>query len=116
MLTLTLAVYGQGQPNILEKYEKHVRVGNFLTRWYYNLIGTSTVWKEHLILYDDNTYRYVYKGGESATFDRDEVGTWEKKDSFLLLNEEQHYLIRDGRLYLPNKPLNQKAWVMKKVK
>lgn len=116
MLILTLVAYGQEHTNVVDKYEKHVRVGNFMTRWYYDLIGTSTAWKERLILYDDQTYRYMYKGGESATFDRDEVGTWEKKDGFLLLNGEQHYLIRDGRLYLPNRPFNQRAWVMKKVK
>ena len=116
LLTLTLAAYGQEQPRVVEKYEKHARIGNFLTRWYYELIGTSTIWKEHLILFDDQTYRYVYEGGECATFDRDEVGSWEKKDGFLSLNGEQQYLIKDGKLYLPSKPVNQEAWVMKKVK
>jgi len=115
MLTLTLAAYGQEQPKVVEKYEQHTRAGNFLNRWYFDLIGTSTIWKEGLTLYDDQTYRYVYKGGESGTFDRDEVGSWEKKDSILLLNGERHYLIMDDKLYFPGKPINQEAWVMKKV-
>lgn len=115
LLTLTFEAYGQEQPRVVEKYEKHVRTGNFMTRLYHDLIGTSTIWKEHLILFDDQTYRYMYKGGECATFDKNEVGSWDKKDGFLWLNGEQHYLIKDEKLYLPSTPLSQEAWVMKKV-
>lgn len=82
MLILTITAYGQEQPRIVEEYEQHVRVGNFLTRWYYDLIGTSTIWKEHLTLYDDQIYRYVYKGGEGGTFDRDEVGSGKRRIVF----------------------------------
>lgn len=113
---MTLTAYGQEQPSIVEKYEKHIRVGSFLTHWFYDLVGTSTIWKEQLTLYTDQTYRYVFRGGECATFDRDEVGSWEKAEGFLLLSGEQHYLIKDDTLYLPSTTVNQKAWVMKKVK
>jgi hypothetical protein len=113
MLTLSLATYGQEQPRVVEKYEKHNRVDNLLTRWYYDLVGTSTSWKEQLTLYDDYSYRYVYTGGECATFDRDEVGSWEKTEDSLFLSSGQRYVRKDNKLYLPATPINQKTWVMK---
>ncbi|ARS35331.1 hypothetical protein [Pontibacter actiniarum] len=67
-------------------------------------------------MYDDQTYRYVYKGGECATFDEDEGGSWAKEGGYLLLNGEQRYLIEDDKLYLPGKPVNKKAWLMKREK
>lgn len=113
---ITVIAYGQEQPRIVEKYEKHVRTGNLLIRWYYDLRGTSTVWKERLILYDNRTYRYVYEGGECETFDRDESGSWEKTENLLLLNSEKHYIIKKDKLYNPDTPINEEAWVMRRVK
>jgi hypothetical protein len=116
MLAITLIAHGQEQPQVVATYERHARIGNFFTQWYYNARGTSTMWKEHLTLYDNQTYRYAYSGGECATFDRDESGQWEKSGHSLLLNGEERYRIKEDRLYIPGTPIHEKTWVMKKVK
>ena len=113
---MTVVANGQEQPKVIEKYEKHARIGNVFTQWFYNIRGTSTTWEVHLTLYDDQTYRFVYKGGECGTFDTDESGNWEKSKNILLLNDQKRYMIRENKLFFPDKPINKKAWVMKRVK
>ncbi|WP_018477124.1 hypothetical protein [Pontibacter roseus] len=115
-MLVTVAAHGQEQLRVVERYEKHVRTGSFLTRWYHGVRGNSTLWKESLILYGDQTYRYVYAGGECATFDTDEAGNWEKSGDFLWLSNQKRYLVKENKLYVPDTPIQEKAWVMKKRK
>ena len=116
ILGSSLKAFGQPGPNVLAKYKKTERLGNFLTRWYFDIAGTSLAWKEQLTLYSDSTYRYIYQGGECATFDMNTSGKWTIKDNVLILNEEQKYRIVNKKLYSSEPSLvNNQTWVMKKV-
>ena len=117
ILTISSTAFGQPDPVALAKYQKTERIGNFLTRWYYDIVGTSLVWKEELTLYPDSTYRYVFLGGDCATSYMSNSGKWTKDDNIIRLNNEQQYRIVKGKLYWREAPeINKHTWVMKKVK
>ncbi len=113
-MTTAVVAYGQEKPKAVETYTKHVQMGNLFTRWYYNIRGTSTVFKEQLTLYGDSTYRYVYVGGECGTFDTDETGNWRLTGNLLVLNGKPRYQIVNHKLYYPESYVSEKKWVMKK--
>ena len=106
MIFFATETSGQEKPQEIEKYRNVERLGNFMTRWYFDLVGTSLVWKETLILYSDFTFHYVFRGGECATIDEDTRGTWNKSGDTLRLTSyhggfNHTYIIANGKLYPP---------------
>ena len=111
---------GKEKPKKISEYNDVERMGNFLTRWYFDIMGTSLVWKQKLILYSDSTYHYTFKAGECATIDKDSKGNWRIKNDTLILegnaNSFNHkYVIANDKLYLPEIDVenNPKNWIMK---
>lgn len=111
---------GKEKPKKISEYNDVERMGNFLTRWYFDIMGTSLVWKQKLILYSDSTYHYTFKAGECATIDEDSKGNWRIKNDTLILegnaNSFNHkYVIANDKLYLPEIDVenNPKNWIMK---
>ena len=113
----TLA-FGQQEIEVIAKYKDTERIGNVLTRWYYDLLGTSLVWKQSLTLYSDSTYRYVYQGGECGTFDEDIQGTWTLSNNLLTLHvndlPDRAYQLIDDKLYWPETEVYDKHHVVMK--
>ena len=112
--------FGQEKPKVVAKYKNVARIGNFLTRWYYDLRGTSLVWKETLTLYADSTYQYIYRGGECGTFDEDRMSTWTVNGDTLKLETNldgfiQWYIMSDSKLYDIQADIsaNRKNWRFK---
>ncbi len=104
MLFAGLVFFEKQEKKIKAIYTKTERLGNFITRWYYDLMMTSLISKEELILFEDQTFHYKYRGGQSGTFDLDEKGKWvilrdslylEFKDDVL----DTSYLLKGNRLY-----------------
>lgn len=100
-ICISTSVFGQQEPEIIAKFKDTERIGNFLTRWYYDILGNSLVWKKSLTLYSDSTYRYVYQGGECGTFDEDTKGIWKQDGQLLILDNELTYKLINNKLYWP---------------
>ncbi|WP_416864867.1 MAG: hypothetical protein ACMVP2_20390 [Imperialibacter sp.] len=115
---VTLA-FGQAEPELLGEYKRTERMGNFLTRWYFDITGTSLIWTERLRLYSDSTYHYMYFGGDCGTFDEITKGTWSTDSTTIVLTPSDDqpptsYIPNKGRLYHPNAELfDKKSWVMR---
>lgn len=117
ILFSTLA-FGNEKARIIAKYEATVRMGNIITRLYYDIVGTSLLFKEKLILFSDNTYSYTYKGGECGTFDTKEAGTWSISNDTMYLKNDQAdlnkvYIIKDNKLYESNSDRTKDKWILK---
>ena len=117
---VAINVIGNEEPKIIGEYKDVERLGNFITRWYFDLVGTSLVWKQKLILYSDSTYHYTYQAGECATTDEDSKGIWKIKNDTLQLvaNNDFYnrtYVISNGKLYFPEIDIEKdpKNWEMK---
>ena len=95
-------------------------MGNFITRWYFDIVGTSLIWKQKLILYSDSTYHYTFTGGDCATVNEDSKGKRSIKNDTLILEGNANsfnykYVMTNEKLYFPeidveNSPKN---WIMK---
>lgn len=117
ILFSTLA-FGNEEARIIAKYEATVRMGNIITRLYYDIVGTSLLFKEKLILFSDNTYNYTYKGGECATFDTKESGIWSiSNDTMYLKNDQANsnkfYIVKDNKLYESSAERTKNKWILK---
>ena len=114
------SAFGQGTLKTVAKYKRTERIGNFVTRWYYDIIGTSLVWKESLTLYTDSTYQHIYRGGECGTFDEDKTGKWTTNGDTLCLETDSEWLIwqyvrANSKLYDLDTDIqkNPRNWAMK---
>lgn len=118
IICISTQAFGQQETKVVAKYKDTARIGTFLTRWYYDIRGTSLVWKKSLTLYSDSTYRYVYQGGECGTFDEDVKGTWIVSDNYLILKKDdlpdRTYQLVDNKLYWPKTELYDKHHVVMK--
>lgn len=117
---ISLSTLGQEELKIVSKYKDTERLGNFLTRWYYDIVGTSLVWKKRLTLYSDSTYHYTYHGGECGTFDEDRKGIWIMKGDTLILKTDEelfnhYFLVAKDKLYHLEADIknNPNKWIMK---
>ncbi|MDN4165504.1 hypothetical protein QWY31_08330 [Cytophagales bacterium LB-30] len=120
ILIISIETFSQDKPKVVAKYKDVERLGNILTRWYYDLRGTSLIWKRTLTLYSDSTYHYMYDGGECATFDENIRGIWTiNKDTLKLSTGNEMfiwlYIISNGKLYSlqNNIEKNPNNWEMK---
>ena len=120
MIFFSSGTVAQETPREIKEYKNIERLGNFITRWYFDLVGTSLVWKETLTLYSDSTFHYVFRGGECATIDEDTRGTWNISNDTLRLTSHHDffnhtYIIANGKLYPPELDIkkNPKGWAMK---
>ena len=111
-LFISTLAFGQQEPEIIAELKGTERIGNFITRWYYNVVGTSLVWKQSLTLYSDSTYRYVFQGGECGTFDENTRGIWKLNGNMLTLDNGRAYLFVDNKLYQPEPDLTNKNVIM----
>ncbi|MCE7057244.1 hypothetical protein LZF95_21365 [Algoriphagus sp. AGSA1] len=121
ILTIFLSALAVSQEHakVVSKYKRTERMGNFITRWYYDIIGTSLLFEEELVLFDDSTFSYYYVGGECGTFDTNQEGYWIISNDTLRITGDQNlisrfYLIKKNKLYSLNKGKDE--WVLKKVK
>lgn len=111
---------GQKNSSVIAEYRDTERMGNLITRWYYDIVGTSLIRKERLILYHDSTYQYTYQGGACGTFDEDRTDFWVVKGDTLILEADnelhnRQYIQANSKLYdvstdIKNDPKN---WAMR---
>ena len=110
--------FGKEKIKIEAKYGVTVRMGNIITRWYYDILGTSLLFEKRLILFSDKTYGYSLKGGECGTFDINESGIWRISNDTIYLKNNQIYsnrifIIKDKRLYDQGSEIKKDKYCLK---
>lgn len=98
----SVTVFSQDNPTVLAQYKDTARLGNFITRWYFDILGGSLVWNMSLTLYSDSTYRYIFHSKDCGTFNEDTKGKWKLNGNLILLDNQPAYQIIDNKLYRPD--------------
>lgn len=117
MLFISTLAFCQEEREVVAKFKNTERLGNFLTRWYYDVLGTSLAYKERLTLYSDSTYNYVFFAKECGIMNQNTSGRWELSENMLTLYAdelpERTYQLMDDKIYHPLAIPSGNNWVMK---